>query len=538
MNYTPTKNMRHRLRLPRRQRGALTMISAVLVLLLLTGLIIYAVQVGVFEQRKSANDMLQKEAFHLAESALQVGKEYLLANARDISSPSWLADRWKSCEDENLAGAQGTHPCYGEPADNTTDFPANLRDNMYFYAPDEADLRGPNDPFGHATLPVDVSGIIPDATERVHVYALLCMMHVEQDVAARTVMPNSPVQGCTVDPNLQDPVYYMVTLLARGEADCAGGECNARALLTEKVGSFGPAIGEGGPAVPLTSRSTLPPGGTAELVPNPNAGGVGVPVSAWINQNENCGAPYPAPGDVPLDPNGASWSTCERQEWYGVDNEEVLDGYRCPITPCSCGPNEKRISYSDNTGQIFGIDLLPDPNFPCDLWQYIFGLPKYDENGEINQLSVDFVRNFLADEIVQASDCDSLGPNSVGIIWVEGGTCTIAANAEVGSPEDDPSTEEVEGPVLLISAGASLKLVSNASIFGTLFITDALVDGADLETGGGLTIYGAAVVDSTIDKFTGTFQVVYVEDIIKSSTEVGKFGSVGGGWSDFHQDWR
>ena len=62
------------------------MFSAVLILILLTEMIIYAVQVGVFEQRKSGNEMRQKIAFHTADSGLQQAKEFLRANSIFISS--------------------------------------------------------------------------------------------------------------------------------------------------------------------------------------------------------------------------------------------------------------------------------------------------------------------------------------------------------------------------------------------------------------------------------------------------------------------
>ena len=70
-----------------RQKGAITMFSAVLILILLTAMTIYAVQVGVFEQRKSSNEMLQKLAFHTADSGIQVAKQLLSANSTLVSSP-------------------------------------------------------------------------------------------------------------------------------------------------------------------------------------------------------------------------------------------------------------------------------------------------------------------------------------------------------------------------------------------------------------------------------------------------------------------
>ena len=74
-------------RLPRKQKGAYTMFSAVLILILLTEMIIYAVQTGVFEQRKSANEMRQKEAFHIADSEFQ---EY---QSKSVDSPWCLRYR-------------------------------------------------------------------------------------------------------------------------------------------------------------------------------------------------------------------------------------------------------------------------------------------------------------------------------------------------------------------------------------------------------------------------------------------------------------
>ena len=69
--------------LPTRQKGALTIFSAVLVLILLTGMVIYAAQVGVFEQRKSGNELRQKQAFHAAEVGIQRAQEFLAANQAD-----------------------------------------------------------------------------------------------------------------------------------------------------------------------------------------------------------------------------------------------------------------------------------------------------------------------------------------------------------------------------------------------------------------------------------------------------------------------
>jgi len=134
-----------------RQKGAVTMFSAVLILILLTEMIIYAVQVGVFEQRKSANEMKQKLAFHTADSAIQVAKQFLTANQLLVASGAlsngrngWLTpgdERWLPCS--AIGGTSGTHPCFGEPV-------AALRAGTYFYSFDD-DLTDDEDDAGPPT---------------------------------------------------------------------------------------------------------------------------------------------------------------------------------------------------------------------------------------------------------------------------------------------------------------------------------------------------------------------------------------------------
>jgi len=103
---------------PVRQRGVLTTFTGVMILVLLTLMMFFAIRVGVFEQRVSANDSRQKLAFHTAESGINHAKEFFLANSVLIASDEedflangsdgWLADtaekRWLKCRIRWLAG--------------------------------------------------------------------------------------------------------------------------------------------------------------------------------------------------------------------------------------------------------------------------------------------------------------------------------------------------------------------------------------------------------------------------------------------------
>ncbi len=509
-NQRTTGNHGH---LPSKQKGAFTMFSAVLILILLTEMIIYAVQTGVFEQRKSANEMRQKEAFQIADSAIQFGKEFILANSILLASAEddllpdgtdgWLSasdPRWLECSTADLSNT--AHPCYAEPADNTTDFPADLRNNMYYYS------YGTTNADGIPILPVDVNVVLADNTQQVSIHALLCMLDIDREL-------DPIVQGCTTDPVLQDARYHIVTLAARGEADCDAGTCTAKVLITENFGSFGPGGNDGGGGVPLTSKTTFPPNGSAEIVPNPNGGGVGVPISAWLNGRTSANA---CSGEEPIDALGGSWATCERHEWYGVD--QMTADFKCPKKGCSCGNKEKKLSWSKGGDVEYGIDLVVDENFPCDLFLSTFGVHK-------DAAGIDFVKYGLAKEVL--SDCSSLDDSSFGVYWISGPQCIVNANTQIGT---------ANAPVVLISAASLTRFNGGAIFFGLLFVTDAEYPAAEFDAIGSLTIYGAAVIDAKISKFKGTFQIVYLEDVLKKALQNGGFGNVAGSWTDFHQDWR
>ncbi len=487
------------------QSGVVTIFTGVMILVLLTLMMFFAFRVGVFEQRVSANDMRQKDAFHSAEAGISQAKEFFRANGALVSSSrvdllsngedGWLAAtserRWQSCatwaaaNSKNLLADRGSHPCFGESA------PAQ-RANSFFYS------------FNSTTaVPINTTALIPGTTEQVTVEALLCVMDVVTDA-------DVPVQGCVTNPasavGIGDGTFFMITLLARGEADCANGACNAEALISEQVSNFGAAAGGNAPNVPLTSKSSFPPSGTAEVVANPNAGGVGVPVSVWMNANSSC-----SDGSV-IDPSSGSWSTCEYHEWY--ETEKIPDNVACP-GDCSCSDDEA-LSYTHAGANHLGIDLIADPAFPCDLFQFYFGVPR--ANYEI-------VKGYS--KII--SNCDSLGPDSYGIYWVTGSECRINSNTQVGSPG---------APVMLISAATLTKLNGGASIFGTLFITDVEDAAAELQSNGNNTIYGSAIVDGILGSYNGTFQVVWNENIANKAGTGGGLGDVLGGWSDFHRDWE
>jgi len=475
------------------------MFSAVLILILLTAMTLYAVQVGVFEQRKSANEMMQKLSFHTADSGIQQAKHFFAANGLSIANewmPGGTDPRWTECG--TMTGT-GIHPCFGEPVQD-------LRNGSYFYSFDAAAYPA-CDPDADNELPNCWDDLPRSLNEKVTMHALLCMLEIDRS-------QNPQVQGCTTDVSLQDPSYFMITLLARGEADCIGDNCQAETLIAEKIASYKPGKSDGGPGAPLTARTNVPLSGTVEVVPNPNGGGVGVPISSWVNANGPSSECYLG-GDDPISPNSGSYATCERHEWYGQDT--LPSDYTCPTAQCSCDKTkEKMLTYASGNDREMGVDIVADTDFPCDLFAETFGLTPEQIKDALKDMPGH-----------QLEDCSTLDSESKGLYWVSGDDCLI--KDQVGSNENI---------VYLISAATTTRVSANGSFFGILMVTDHEDPNAEFTGNGNATIYGAAIMDAVMDNFNGTFQIVYVEELVKGANEIPLLGVIAGGWTDFHDAWR
>ena len=500
-----------------RQAGGLTIFTAIFVLVLMTLMLFYATRVGLFEQRVSGNDARQKLAFQVAEAGLDYAVEYMLAvNLRILSKsteatpdgnggfhPGWLSDGnvlWVDCP----ASPGDDHPCGGE-------IDAGGTGSLYYDDPDTA---------GYDSLPLDANLLanLPPNTA-VRVTAVIC----PRSLGAVGCLGSDeiPEPGETS----LEPVKFTVSLLSYGYSDCNDdnangsidipGECRGNASVTVPFGAV--RNFRGTPDVPLVSKNSLPATGTAEVVPNPNAGGVGVPVSIWANKNIAECAPLDSSGDpsftIAVEGN---FTTCEMQEWYNTDSRPA-DG-KCSFGPgsCSCEINEgETISYRSGNDEVIGIDVVSDAAFPCDLFAFYFGVNRND------------YQSVKADATV-IDDCGILTTESAGFYWFSGDTCTISNH--VGT---------INNPVILLSAAETKTVMGgNLELFGILYISDVedeTGDAAYFKPGGGATVYGAVIVEVLFPEsnLAGTFKVIYNEGAILNAGGLGSLGGLAGGWRDF-----
>lgn len=498
------------------QRGALTLFSAVLILFLMALLLFYASRVSVFETRLASNDVRQKQAFHTAEAAIDQGKMLVLANTTRVlsaqedvfpdgtgfSNDGWLAAgtmRWGVCGSAEIASS--THPCGG-------DFPAPA--GSYFYD-DPATSGSMID-----SLPVEQAGFPSGATARLS--AVMCFVDI-----------TSPTSGCQTAPasiDEESDASIIIWLMGYGYSDCTDvtdvDTCLGRATVAEPISNW--RAMQGAPTVPLVTKSTFPPTGTATIVGNPTGGGVGVPLSGWVNDNSACGG-----SDIS---SSGSWQTCEYEEWYQANDYPPDVACTEPSGNCMCGPGGNDVDYflswkkngesaADCAGTFLGsdtcvnLDIIVDPEFPCDLFLTYFGVTR-DRYQEIKA---------AAQQIL--SDCSSLGPQSSGLVWVEG-NCEINEGTIVGSPTS---------PVTLVTEGALTELRGGAIIFGVLYVFDYVQEQAggtaELRVNGGATIYGALINDGTLGQFQGNFSVVHAGGVLARAAGIAGIGSVNGGWRDF-----
>ncbi len=349
---------------------------------------------------------------------------------------------------------------------------------------------------GADSMPIDLTGLPANSTARLT--TLLCIIDF-----------GSPAGGCIgapADETAEQETVAVMQLMGYGYSDCTDTTdittCTGEARVAWPLSNYKNLSGP--PGVPLTAKGTFPPTGTAEIVANPNGGGLGVPLTTWLNENPACSS------GIQVTSSG-SWQTCEMHECYQQDSRP--DGVTCTAKPCRCGPggNDPRYFISWQTSQTshFGIDIIVDDEFPCDLFEFYFDVPR-------NMYTI------VKSAALVMSDCNSLGPYHSGLIWISGPICEI--KQVIGSPEN---------PVMLVTAATETHLNSGAEIYGVFYAFDGEDINASVVSNGHATVYGAAVIDATLEKYQGTFQVVYADGVLANAHGLNGVGSVSGGWRDF-----
>lgn len=227
--------------------------------------------------------------------------------------------------------------------------------------------------------------------------------------------------------------------------------------------------------------------GSFTVVPNPNGGGPGVPISVWST-------------DDALATATGSWQTCDHESYRdgGVCMDIKGDGDTGDDwQACSCTDFR---SDKDNIG--LDIVTYPVANFPTSPFVYVFG----EEGDNPAELQAE-IKSIAESEGLLLPNCNNLqasfsGLTGSALVWVEG-DCSIGAGSEVGSRNK---------PIVLVVEG-DIKTNGGAEVWGIL------VGLGGFQLNGGPVFHGSAIAENTGDLTNGTYDQVYDEDVFANITD-------------------
>lgn len=572
---------RHAARFPSRRMAGNTLLIVVVFLLLATLFVIFALNVGRFEQRTSGNDLRAKIAQEVAESGLSLGVEFLNADRSVFTTDT----NWRRCE-----AAETAFPCGAVPA--------TRRGTMYTYmnASAGASLLDRLLPIPIALANTAAGGF---AASR-QVGAVLCR------VAALPVGVGPAT--CTTDIAAASTTW-VVTVVSKGTLTGEG----SSSTITQTIGAYNIFnISLGIP--PLVASGAVAVGGGLQIVTASDAAGPGVPVSIWTRLDvDSNGTPNTCYFDEFLRQGGTNSGP---PGYY--DGIAVCDTCQCPTGQSlsfgqggnlcegadivdieGTGGNYDQASYDSFDKNAVGCPVSANlsihrEEFPADLFEFLFGqkawrddIPgsppcargdlechfaetriidpacKYPDPATGAELTASLpadtcyllnIKNkiHIGDGISDAAECAALGADTSGVVWVH--NQPLGATAMVGLTAQGLSCDvKIRGlsqlgkpsaPVALIYDGV-LTQVNGLELYGLLFLREpngsTTIDkntggSAELGINGNMVIYGAAVVQGRISSGGGgSAAVVYNKDVlfnlINSPDNINP-ASIPGSWTD------
>jgi hypothetical protein len=578
---------------PSRQSGAVLLVTVVL--LLLAGVMTaFAMNVGVFEQRSTGNDLRARAVNEVAEAGLTQGFEYLMRQHPEMLDNLGL---WERC-----AATDVTFPCgalsaatFDDDGDATTP-PVSRRGTMYRLKADALNSIAGIDPaLSQFMLPLETASKLDSDGNNAVAYGvapLLCMVQRPANPGVGGILCGAG-SGAAATP-LRIATFVSVAKMP-GQA--------ASATLVQTVGQYPKLGGDVLSRPPILASGSAGVTGTLQVVTNPNAGGPGVPVSVWSR--------------VDVDKTGTT-NTCYADEFFrytqGSATPRLYQGTnRCDDCRCDANGAPPTLSFDSSgidrcvapTDDCEGIDVLdvdagtnsttgyqtgghkginfnvksdalsyPLCEFPPDLFKYVFGAATWDDNdhdcfGETKRASV-FYQNpdntsagaaVGPDEAYLYKNADKVIPKTVnlpllkvgqegtrallassassGMIWCQqqnAGDCNIAANVQVGTPT---------APVFLVLDGP---VTIQGVVYGFVFIRDtgstlnpatgssmggACPNDCILQMNSGAAIYGALVLQGQM-KSNGTSAVIFDSSVLGTVVDEGGliYATLPGAWTD------
>lgn len=527
------------------QRGAATLIVAIILLLVLTLATFSAARIGITEQRSVANDIRAKEAYWVAQAGIEQGIAFLNANKALITSGSdpatpgpppveqgWQmagATRWITCP--NSGSVAITPPC----GDGTTPHgPQWMSYNKGVFPITTPNLQqvSPEYTFDLDFLAMKVETIngFPAVNPTVIITATVSRTDGDPlggPTGGNSIRVSQMVKGYdTLISLLNTPPFIDAPLMVAGSVNLGANISiwgnpvpntvfNANPPNPDPLGTYPVIIGAAPPAVP-----------TAITVGTPR------PLSIWSRDftalgvgAETCVPVTPVSPGIPIPSNYASPRLSYGSGGPGLNCNgpagapSVSDAEDYVF----CVPHPPSFSTDPTCAARLTAWIANTPNatvppfFPPDVFYYLFGIG----NGNFQR-----VRN----DATVLADCSTLGDQPSGFYWIDG-NCTVTTN--VGGTGGIAAA--ATAPITLVVNGGTFTLAAGVHFWGTVFLRGG-PPGAQLvlpTTGVNPVLHGALISDQSLSVTTGNLDLVYDPSAFSTtSARAGGFAKVLGGWFD------
>lgn len=409
------------------RQQGVSLVVTLVLVVLLSLLALYGAGVLIMDTRSAANDYRAREALAAAEAGLDQGFSLLSVNRARISSAGFDVN-----DNGTIDAGEAWTAC---TATDSQCLPVRAADrtNWQYIAVSSSLVKRPwRDDDGDG---------VKDASEPYLGNFSLYFL------TPQSSPPTPAANG--VDPS--GLVYNIVAI---------GTSADATSTATAKQGAYFYSLLLGEVDTPLAAASNVPLTGNFSIISNQKEVGSGSrTLTAWSNSTIS---------------TGGSFARCYKEEFSGG----------------AC-PSDSDILDYVGTGTCDDDLCGNDPNFPTDLFDFLFGVAEAEYEKIKAQATV-------------VTDCTGLSTTSSGIIWVTG-DCNPSG---IIGTEDEPVLLVVEGDTTF-NAGDE--------IYGLLYLFDPAGSTPSLISNGNATMHGAIVAhDGATMNLTGGFVLEYDGTVLKN----------------------
>jgi len=440
----------------KKQKGAAVLLVSIVLLIGVTLITIFAARVGVMDQRIAGNEYRHKEAKAAADAALEQAASFITHN-KDLYHGSTTSFPWVDC----IGSIATQFPCA-----NTSGTPTY--DKAY-------------------------DGILSTTT--------IDPLQDGNGTGSAAAIPLA--NGANAESYLvytaSATVGNILTAIGTGFSLDGTGTAYSQISYTE-VSLLTPG------KIPPIMTPVIDLGGNFTIVADPNGGGSGVAVSAWVSTFDTSSGI-------------GSWQTCQLGD-LRVNGSGTGDV--CPETKstsvswgtCECVP-DLTLSKSNPLTTNYDIVNVDTSDFPASPFEYIF--PAYNGDFDALYTAAKGLEETGLGAAIETDDCSDLDTIVAGLSQTKS---VLIAAKDTGTTCNPPNGifGTRDAPIMLVIEG-DLIINGNVDIYGIVVVLGTA------QLSGGAVIHGSLVAEVEPTLSGGGYTQVYDEYVLASLAE--DFESIG-----------